>query len=54
MKFAQPPLATEVLNDATNCVPYIGGTSETCTFNTPVAGNWFAMTRAFSPYGGRS
>ncbi|MBX3132003.1 MAG: hypothetical protein KF689_01280 [Gemmatimonadaceae bacterium] len=52
VKFAQPPLATEVLNDATNCVPYIGGTSETCTFNTPVAGNWFAMTRAFSPYGG--
>lgn len=50
VKFNQPPVSNEILNDATNCVPYIGGTAETCTFTAPVAGNWFGMTRAFSPY----
>jgi fibronectin type 3 domain-containing protein len=50
VKFNQPPRFDQILNDATNCVPYAGGPAETCTFNAPVAGNWFAMTRAWSPY----
>ena len=34
----------------TLCVPYIGGTSESCTFANPAPGDWYIMIQAYSPY----
>ena len=34
----------------TLCVPYIGGTNETCTFANPTPGDYYIMLQAYSPY----
>jgi hypothetical protein len=35
-----------------DCRPFINGNNETCTFNSPSAGNWFIMLNGFSAYSG--
>jgi PKD repeat protein len=35
-----------------DCRPYLSGNSETCTFNSPVAGTYYVGVRAFSTYSG--
>lgn len=35
-----------------DCRPYLGGNSETCTFPTPSAGNYFVMIRGYTDYSG--
>jgi hypothetical protein len=35
-----------------DCRPFINGNNETCTFNSPAAGNWFIMLNGFATYSG--
>ncbi len=35
-----------------DCRPYLGGNSETCTFNSPVAGDYYVMLNAYATYSG--
>jgi hypothetical protein len=35
-----------------DCRPYLNGNSETCTFTSPVAGDYFVMLRGFTAYSG--
>jgi vibriolysin len=34
------------------CRPYLGGNTETCTFNSPAAGTWYVRLKAYSSYSG--
>src|SRR5207237_339922 len=35
-----------------DCRPFINGNNETCTFTTPVAGDYFVMLRGFAAFSG--
>ena len=35
-----------------DCRPYLNGNSETCTFTSPVAGDYFVMLRGYTAYSG--
>jgi hypothetical protein len=35
-----------------NCRPYLNGNNETCTFNSPAAGDWYVMLRGYLAYSG--
>ena len=35
-----------------NCRPFLNGNSETCTFTSPAAGDWYVMIRGFATFSG--
>jgi hypothetical protein len=37
---------------AYDCRPYVGGNNETCTFTSPVAGDYYVMLRGYTAYSG--
>ncbi len=37
-----------------DCRPYLGGNTETCTFDDPAAGTWHVMVRGYTSYSGVS
>ena len=35
-----------------NCRPFLNGNSETCTFTSPAAADWYVMIRGFATFSG--
>lgn len=48
VKFGAPPTVGVIVNDDENCVPFIGGSGEYCTFAAPAEGTWYVIVHAFT------
>jgi vibriolysin len=49
VQFGEKPTTTKY-----QCRPYVSGSNETCTFNSPQTGKYFVMVRGFTDYSGLS